>query len=371
MPNEVLPENFETFDALEEIPLEYLPQTVETPPLSATFSDESGTFFIGRYLNREDLLPYLKAQKKPEREIKWLHIHHTWSPTPSQWWGYSTLKGVANYYHNTYGWTWGKIPTFWVAQDKHDGKWGYWIATHPYYASIHCPGYNTNGYGVETCWNGNLEPFTQEQKELLAHLAYCLNIVYGIPLQHSHRAEKTKPGIRIHRYDSSTDCPGTKNPDSIVDDVLSLLSPKIELKKGATGNEVKMLQTYLSTVGYRLDITGTFDNRTEVLVKSFQTSKMIDNSGVVDTATWTAFNTSDRELVWQDPYMSGMDITWVQRVLQRGGYYNEKIDNVFMSRIYDGKTFEAVKKFQKDCGVTMDGIVGPVTWKLLRYWSNS
>lgn len=370
MPSDILPADFETYGADEKIPVDSLPTAPETPPFSASFSDESSNLFIGRYLTRENLLPYLQAQKKPEREITTLHIHHTWSPTPSQWWGYSTLKGVADYYHNTNGWTWGKIPTFWVAQESHGGPWGIWVATHPYYASIHCPGFNTHGYGVEVCWNGNEKSFTQEQKELLAHLIYCLNIVYGIPMQHSHRSQKTVPGIRIHRYDYSTDCPGYKNVDSMVDNVLSLISTTKTLKKGDTGTEVSQLQQKLKNAGYRLDITGTFDNRTEALVKSLQSSKLIDNGGVVDAATWTAFTKPDRMLKWKDPYMSGMDVTWIQRILQRQGYYKEPIKDVFNNRVFDGKTFEAVKQFQIACDIEADGIVGDVTWNQLRKWSN-
>lgn len=369
MLEDVLPTEFESYGALENIPTEFLTKRAEAP-VKASFEDESDEFFVGRFLAADELLPWLKAQQRPNRNIYTLHIHHTWSPNPSNWQGYSSLVGVADYYNSAYGYKWGKIPTFWIAQEYHEGPWGYWIATHPYYASIHCPGYNTNGYGVEVCWNGNEAPFTQEQKQLLANLAYCLNVMYGIPLQHSHRGEKTVPGIRIHRYDYDTDCPGNMNPDSLVDEVLAILSPNKNLRKGDTGNDVYILQQYLINAGYRLDTTGKFDNRTEAIVKSFQTSKMLENTGLVDSKTWNAFNSSDRVLRWKDPYIKGMDVTWVQRILQRQGYYTEEIKDVFEPRIFNGKTQDAVVKFQNAAGIEADGIVGRVTWATLRHFSN-
>lgn len=365
--------DLDSLNAVENIPAEYLnslsKEVVLTSPLTS-FEDESDNLFIGRYLTKDELIPYLLAQRAPDREIRTLHIHHTWSPTPSQWYGYSTLKGVADYYHNAYGYTWGKIPTFWIAQQQHDGPWGYWIATHPYYASIHCPKYNTNGYGVEVCWNGNLAPFTQEQMMLIAHLIKAVNVTYGVSIQHSHRDEKTKSGIRIHRYDYNTDCPGNKNEDSLVDNAIKLLQVTKTVHKGDKGEEVGWLQQNLQVVGYRLDVTYNFDNRTEALVKSFQASRLLDSTGIADEATWGAFAKEDRMLQWQDNYMVGLDVTWVRRILQRIGYYKEEIEDIYAPSKFDGKLHDAVGRFQKDCAVVNDGIVGPITWKLLRYWSN-
>jgi hypothetical protein len=365
--------NLEELGAIEDIPVEYIEslskETVLQAPLE-TLVDESNKLFVGRFLTQAELIPYLKAQKKPDRKITTLHIHHTWSPTPTQWYGYATLKGVADYYHDVRGWTWGRIPTFWVAQQYYDGPWGFWIATHPYYPGIHCPGYNTNGYGVEVCWNGNLEPFTLEQKQLLSHLVKAVNVVYGVPMQHSHRAQKTVPGIRIHRYDYSTDCPGYKNVDSMVDEVLAMAHVTKTISKGDKGEEVGWLQQALKQAGYRLDITNAFDNRTEALVKSFQGSKGLDTTGVATATTWEAFGRPDRLLKWKDDTMVGMDVTWVKRILARRKYYKEPITDVYAESKFDSKLHAAVGLFQKDCGVDNDGIVGPITWRLLRYWSN-
>ena len=53
---------------------------------------------------------------------------------------------------------------------------------------------------------------------------------------------------------------------------------------------------------------------------------------------------------------SGSEVTQIQTKLKSWGYYNGNIDGIFGS-----KTFEAVKKFQKKNGLTVDGIAGPQT----------
>ena len=53
---------------------------------------------------------------------------------------------------------------------------------------------------------------------------------------------------------------------------------------------------------------------------------------------------------------SGSEVTQIQTKLKSWSYYNGNIDGIFGS-----KTFEAVKKFQKKNGLTVDGIAGPQT----------
>lgn len=50
----------------------------------------------------------------------------------------------------------------------------------------------------------------------------------------------------------------------------------------------------------------------------------------------------------------------IQKRLKQLGYYDEAVDGVFGIQ-----TASAIRRFQKDNGVLVDGIVGPVTWKTL------
>lgn len=56
----------------------------------------------------------------------------------------------------------------------------------------------------------------------------------------------------------------------------------------------------------------------------------------------------------------GNEVTSIQNVLKKKGYYTGAVDGIFGS-----KTLAAVKNFQKDAGLTVDGIAGPKTLKAL------
>ena len=56
----------------------------------------------------------------------------------------------------------------------------------------------------------------------------------------------------------------------------------------------------------------------------------------------------------------GNEVTSIQNVLKKKGYYSGAVDGIFGSR-----TLAAVKQFQRDNGLTVDGIAGPKTLKAL------
>lgn len=65
----------------------------------------------------------------------------------------------------------------------------------------------------------------------------------------------------------------------------------------------------------------------------------------------------NRTLYWGS---SGSEVTKVQAQLNRWGYYHGPIDGY-----YSGRTFQAVKDFQRKNGLVADGVVGPRTWAAL------
>lgn len=65
----------------------------------------------------------------------------------------------------------------------------------------------------------------------------------------------------------------------------------------------------------------------------------------------------ERNLYWGS---SGPDVTRVQALLNKWGYYHGPIDGY-----YSGGTFQAVKEFQRKNGLAVDGVVGPQTWAAL------
>ncbi len=56
----------------------------------------------------------------------------------------------------------------------------------------------------------------------------------------------------------------------------------------------------------------------------------------------------------------GSVVKEIQQVLKRTGFYTYTVDGIYGSR-----TVTAVKNFQRSCGLTVDGICGPVTLKYL------
>ena len=62
----------------------------------------------------------------------------------------------------------------------------------------------------------------------------------------------------------------------------------------------------------------------------------------------------------------GNEVTQIQTKLKRWGYYNGNVDG-----IYGSKTVEAVKKFQRKNGLTVDGIAGKNTLAAMGIYNSS
>ncbi len=73
-----------------------------------------------------------------------------------------------------------------------------------------------------------------------------------------------------------------------------------------------------------------------------------------------AFFDTARILRLTDPYMRGEDVRQVQTMLKNAGYDPGQLDG-----IYGKKTERAVKRFQKDHRLKVDGIVGKMTYQAL------
>jgi peptidoglycan hydrolase-like protein with peptidoglycan-binding domain len=133
------------------------------------------------------------------------------------------------------------------------------------------------------------------------------------------------------------------------------------LKKGSSGEAVRQLQQALTDLGFHPGaVDGQFGTQTEAAVKSFQGAHGIGVDGVVGEITWLNIDEADMSNPTIRRGSTGNPVRRAQKRLTLGGYDAGGVDGSF-----GAKTEAAVKHFQKDQGLTQDGIVGPKTWNAI------
>ncbi|MEM7717029.1 MAG: peptidoglycan-binding protein [Cyanobacteria bacterium P01_A01_bin.68] len=146
------------------------------------------------------------------------------------------------------------------------------------------------------------------------------------------------------------------------------------LKFGATGDCVKQLQKFLIKRVPdvpSLVIDGVFGEITLLAVEVFQYRTFLKQDSVVGVVTWEALYIGQRPdlpLLYPGSYCD--DVAKIQSVLKFSpfireilgmeGYYFGKIDGVF-----GYQTQAAIKSFQNDKQIVVDGVIGSQTWDYL------
>ncbi|NET41497.1 peptidoglycan-binding protein [Okeania sp. SIO2B3] len=127
------------------------------------------------------------------------------------------------------------------------------------------------------------------------------------------------------------------------------------LRNGSNGYNVTLIQSLLNDAGYgSLVADGIFGVRTDSTVKQFQKDRNLTVDGIVGSQTWGALvpPTISRG-------SSGDDVKRLQMILNEMGY------SLVVDGIFGSNTEAAVKEFQKNTTLEVDGIVGPLTWYAL------
>ncbi|HEX5621236.1 MAG TPA: peptidoglycan-binding protein [Solirubrobacteraceae bacterium] len=128
------------------------------------------------------------------------------------------------------------------------------------------------------------------------------------------------------------------------------------IQKGSQGAAVKLAQKRLVMRWYDPGpIDGLFGAKTAKAVKYYQGDRLLDNDGIVGPKTWARL---DPPTVQQGS--NGPAVKLAQQLLTDYAYEPGPVDGVF-----GPKTKKAVKQFQTDFGLTVDGIVGPKSWAML------
>lgn len=210
------------------------------------------------------------------------------------------------------------------------------------------------------------------------------------------RANEGLNALQILRYyyGSRVELVTTNNIASIPESY-----PGTPLRRGDTGTNVTILQRQLSRIGKdypsfgKPAATGTFDAATESSVRAFQKQFSLTVDGVVGRATWNKISyiyvsVKDlAELTSEGETLTGTESAggWPGVVLRRGSTGREveqvqfwlsdlaQMTSGLPSIAVDGNfgagTENAVRAFQRQQGLTVDGVVGQTTWdRLYSVW---
>ena len=160
--------------------------------------------------------------------------------------------------------------------------------------------------------------------------------------------------------------------------VKAFVSPKVlgdsvsgnsveSLKKGDRGAEITLLQKNLYDLGYTLTVDGFFGTETEGVVKQFQKDHFLEENGIVNEMTKGAMEEElakpkiPEKKIHTGSYLhkgnAGAAVLELQRALNISGA-SVSIDE---DGVYGRQTKNAVKEFQRQRRLKIDGIVGPET----------
>ena len=142
------------------------------------------------------------------------------------------------------------------------------------------------------------------------------------------------------------------------------ISPWPVVKSGSGEHPTKTLQHLLRARGQSVAVDGVFGPNTTAAVKAFQTSRGLTADGIVGPVTWAAL------VVTVKSGSHGDAVRGVQEEFQFRNLSGDPNIGVQIDGVFGPGTDAAVRGFQHALSldipsVTVDGIVGPVTWQAL------
>lgn len=152
--------------------------------------------------------------------------------------------------------------------------------------------------------------------------------------------------------------------------------PQPSFRLGDHGPAVAQVRDHLARLGLlvgepaeRLDdasLDATFDADVDQAVRAFQQQRGLNADGIVGRETWRRLDDArwrlgDRVLrVVTGRLVSGDDVVALQRRLYELGFDPGRVDGMF-----GPDTDRAVRELQRNTGIPVDGLCGPVTFKAL------
>jgi murein L,D-transpeptidase YcbB/YkuD len=142
------------------------------------------------------------------------------------------------------------------------------------------------------------------------------------------------------------------------------ISPWPLVRKGDQHHPVETLQHLLRARSHNVTVDGIFGPGTDAAVRAFQQQKGLAVDGIVGSATWSALIITVRQ------GSQGDAVRGVQEEFRFRNLSGNPSQGLQVDGIFGPKTEAAVRGFQQALhqeipSVTVDGIVGPVTWQAL------
>jgi peptidoglycan hydrolase-like protein with peptidoglycan-binding domain len=136
------------------------------------------------------------------------------------------------------------------------------------------------------------------------------------------------------------------------------------VRRGDQEHPIRTLQYLLRARGHTVVVDGVFGPDTEAAVRAFQQEKHLAVDGVVGPLTWAALVVTVRQ------GSQGDAVRGVQEEFQFRNLSGDPSKGLAVDGVFGPATDAAVRGFQQALhadipSVTVDGIVGPVTWQAL------
>jgi murein L,D-transpeptidase YcbB/YkuD len=142
------------------------------------------------------------------------------------------------------------------------------------------------------------------------------------------------------------------------------ISPWPLVRQGDKEHPVQSLQYLLRARGHSVVVDGIFGPATDAAVRAFQRQRGLAVDGIVGPNTWRALVVTVRQ------GSTGDAVRAVQEEFQYRNLSGDPSQGIQVDGIFGPQTDAAVRDFQQAIkydvpSVTVDGIVGPVTWQAL------